>query len=91
VTTTAFLRCQCGHRGSDHRPKCTNYADDDDLTNWKPCGCEGFVDRVTRLPEGGERLEFGKHRIGVVEADSAPAWDPNAVKKWADKRLKGSA
>jgi len=41
---------------------------------WTSCECKAFDNSV--LPDDGERLEFGKHRVRADVAETAPAWPP---------------
>lgn len=85
----APIKCVCGHTERWHLPaavpggyrqcmtnRCMNVCDE-----WRPTHV---------LPAPGERPQFGVHRLPPAEADTAPAWDPMAVAKWADKRLRAT-
>lgn len=72
--------CRCGHGWSAHshggKPGCTLWVgstyDADGFLEGHPCDCKGWD--VSWLPEPGERLEFGRHRLNTPEAEAAPAW-----------------
>ena len=74
--------CRCGHGWYKHnhsasiRP-CMSLLDDEDakpgdFLRFRPCPCKSWD--VSRLPEAGERLEFGVHRLNTPEAEAAEAW-----------------
>jgi hypothetical protein len=68
--------CKCGHEGDQHRPwakgPCARIINERSWLDFDTCPCKGYD--VSRLPEPGERLEFGRHRLNIPEAEAAPAW-----------------
>lgn len=68
--------CKCGHDGSDHRPwakgTCSAIVNERSWLDFDLCPCSAYD--VSRLPADGERLEFGRHRMNIPDAETAPAW-----------------
>ncbi len=72
---TAESDCtRCGHEMLEHRQQRRRRAECC-MGCWRMGqvpGCSGYACAV--LPEAGERLEFGKHRLPQDESETAPAW-----------------
>lgn len=80
--------CRCGHSRLHHRARgCAEIVAERSWLDFDICPCRRFDS--SRLPATGERLEFGKHRLSVEEAESAPAWPSLViVQRTADKRFR---
>lgn len=71
-------RCTCGHGPVQHawrrgrRARCNVIVNQRGWLDFDACKCRQYD--ISRLPEPGQRLEFGVHRLSEPEAETAPAW-----------------
>lgn len=75
------MNCKCGHDWLNHRYTgtstrrggCSAIArEGKHWLDFDLCPCKALD--ISRLPEPGERLEFGRHWLNPSDAEAAPAW-----------------
>jgi hypothetical protein len=93
-------RCSsCGHEFTEHWYDVLASADATAggchvrrMIDASPCSCTGYVDAV--LPDPGERLTFGVHRLSAAERDftlPSEAERDAAFRKWAQGAIRDIA